>query len=54
MGTPGIILLADDDVMLRNLFRTALQQEGRAMLIAADGREALQLYHGSIKTRLIC
>jgi DNA-binding response OmpR family regulator len=39
----GSILLADDDVMMRNRVRTALQQEGYTVLAAADGDEALEL-----------
>lgn len=39
----SLILLADDDVMIRNLVRTSLERTGYKVLIAADGREALEL-----------
>src|SRR3954470_22379443 len=37
-----VILLADDEVFVRNFLREALQRDYE-MLVAADGREALQL-----------
>lgn len=43
MGTRGSILLADDEVMVRNACRTALQNDGYTVLVAADGGEALEL-----------
>jgi CheY-like chemotaxis protein len=43
MGDRRSILLADDEVILRNRFRTALYDAGYAVLAAADGAEALEL-----------
>jgi DNA-binding response OmpR family regulator len=43
MGASSIILLAEDQAMLRNLIRTILQHEKYDVLVAADGREALEL-----------
>src|ERR1041384_5193992 len=43
MTTRALILLADDDVTVRNVIRMTLQNEGYAILVAADGSEALQL-----------
>jgi CheY-like chemotaxis protein len=42
-SAPGVILVAEDDVMLRNLVRTILQKNGYTVLVAADGAEALYL-----------
>jgi CheY-like chemotaxis protein len=39
----GLILLAEHEVMLRNLVRKTLEAEGHKVLVAADGVEALQL-----------
>ena len=38
-----VILLAEDDPVVRNLIRTLLAREGYATLTANDGEEALQL-----------
>jgi len=46
-----IILVAEDDVMVRNVVRLLLQEEGHEVLVAIDGYEALQLsrqYQGTI------
>ena len=46
-----IILVAEDDVIVRNTVRVLLQKEGHDVLVAADGYEALELsrdYTGSI------
>ena len=43
MGTRKVILLADDEVTLRDLIRTLLHSEGHEVLAAADGIEALGL-----------
>ena len=43
MGSRKVILVADDEVMLRNLIRTVLHDEGYEVLVAADGCEALEL-----------
>jgi DNA-binding response OmpR family regulator len=38
-----IILVADDEVMIRNLVTILLQQQGYIVLSASDGQEGLQL-----------
>jgi CheY-like chemotaxis protein len=43
MATRGLILFADNEVMVRNLVRTVLENEGYRVLVAADGGEALEL-----------
>ena len=46
-----LILVADDEVMIRNLVTLLMQDEGYAVLAAADGGEALELsrnYPGTI------
>ncbi|MGI8961383.1 MAG: response regulator [Bryobacteraceae bacterium] len=46
-----IVLLADDDVILRNLFLYILQSLSYAVLVAANGEEAMELsraFHGEI------
>jgi CheY-like chemotaxis protein len=43
MVTRGLILFADDEVMVRNLVRTVLENDGHRVLVAADGGEALEL-----------
>ena len=43
MDRSKVILLADDEVVLRNLVRTLLHSEGYEVLAAADGIEALGL-----------
>jgi DNA-binding response OmpR family regulator len=47
----AVILVADDEALIRNLVTLLLQQEGYFVLSAADGHEGLQLsrqYPGSI------
>jgi DNA-binding response OmpR family regulator len=46
-----VVLLAEDEPLVRNLVRTVLTDEGYAVLDAADGKAALDLsrqYDGSI------
>jgi DNA-binding response OmpR family regulator len=43
MRTAGLILLAEDEVMVRNLIRRTLQNTGYDVLVAADGSEAVTL-----------
>lgn len=46
-----VILIAEDEVMVRNLVRHILEAEGHEVLAAADGAEALALarrYEGTI------
>jgi CheY-like chemotaxis protein len=38
-----VILLAEDDAMVRNLVRLMLSKEGYAVLTASDGQEALEI-----------
>jgi DNA-binding response OmpR family regulator len=38
-----IILVADDEVMIRNLVTILLQQQGYIVLSASDGQEGLEL-----------
>jgi len=46
-----IILVAEDDVIVRNTARLLLEAEGHVVLVATDGYEALELsrdYNGAI------
>jgi CheY-like chemotaxis protein len=46
-----IILVAEDEVIVRNTVRLLLEREGHEVLVATDGFEALELsrqYHGTI------
>jgi len=48
---PYVILVADDEVLVRNLVTLFMQREGHLVLTAADGREGLELsrqYPGKI------
>jgi DNA-binding response OmpR family regulator len=48
---PFVILVADDEVIVRNLVTLLMQREGYLVLTAADGREGLELsrqYPGKI------
>ena len=38
-----VILLAEDEVVVRNLVRLVLEKEGYALLTANDGQEALEI-----------
>ena len=42
---PGrtVVLIAEDDVMLRNMVRVALEDEGYFVLAAGDGEQALSM-----------
>jgi DNA-binding response OmpR family regulator len=42
-GERPVILVADDDALLRNLVTLLLQQDGFVVLSAADGHEGLEL-----------
>ena len=49
--TPGVVLVAEDEVIVRNIVCLLLQREGYQVLSAADGKEALELareYRGTI------
>src|SRR5450432_3345632 len=41
-----VILLAEDDELVRNLVRTVLTNEGYVLLCAPDGEEALMMSRG--------
>jgi len=43
MKGPYVVLVAEDDVLVRNLINTVLVRAGYSVLLAADGEEALQL-----------
>jgi len=43
----GTVLLADDEETIRNLGRRMLQRWGFAVLLAADGKEAVELFRAS-------
>src|SRR5438477_7659715 len=48
---PSVILVAEDEVIVRNIVCLMLQREGYQVLSAADGKEALELarqYQGTI------
>jgi DNA-binding NtrC family response regulator len=40
-----VILVADDEVLIRNLVTLLIQREGHFVLSAADGQEALEISH---------
>jgi len=42
-GGRPVVLVADDDQGIRALFRTALEREGFGVLLASNGRQAMQL-----------
>jgi CheY-like chemotaxis protein len=47
----AVVLLAEDNAILRNLYLYILQSLSYAVLVAADGREAMELshaFHGDI------
>lgn len=51
MEGPLVVLVAEDDVLVRNLISTVLVRAGYSVLLAADGEEALQLsrhYSGKV------
>jgi len=39
---PGVILVVDDDLQMRQLIQAALEDEGLPVATAADGRQALR------------
>ncbi len=47
------ILVAEDDPDLRSLLRHALEADGHAVVTAADGREALDLYRADAPDLLL-
>lgn len=49
--TSSVVLVAEDEVVVRNIVCLLLQREGHQVLSAADGKEALELareYRGTI------
>jgi len=51
MDANTTVLVVDDEVLLRNMIRTLLSQEGYEVLVAADGNEAVEVaraHRGSI------
>lgn len=40
----GLVLVVDDEEVIRNIARTMLEESGYTVLTAADGEEAIQLY----------
>ena len=55
MTVPCVVLVAEDDVLVRNLVHAALLRAGYPVLMAADGEEALELsrrYSGEINLLL--
>src|SRR5579864_5539092 len=51
MNGPTVILVAEDDVLVRNLINAVLSRAGYSVLLASDGAEALELsrhYAGEI------
>jgi CheY-like chemotaxis protein len=51
MTTRSVVLVAEDDVLVRNLVQTVLVRAGYSVLVAGDGEEALELsrrYQGDI------
>ncbi len=55
MTVPCVVLVAEDDVLVRNLVHAVLLRAGYSVLMAADGEEALELsrrYSGEINLLL--
>ena len=51
MNGPFVVLVAEDDVLVRNLISLVLTRAGHSVLLASDGEEALELsrrYAGEI------
>lgn len=51
MTRPYVVLVADDDVLVRNLINAVLTRSGYSVLMATDGQEALDMsrrYSGEI------
>jgi CheY-like chemotaxis protein len=47
------IIIADNDSMMRGLLRTVLQQDGRTLLLCADGSEAVELASQTLATLVL-
>jgi CheY-like chemotaxis protein len=47
------VIIADNDSMMRGLLRTLLAQPGRALLLCADGLEALELATQTLATAVL-
>jgi PAS domain S-box-containing protein len=45
MGRGEVILLADDEPLVRSMARSALERQGYRVLLASDGAEAVEVYH---------
>jgi len=45
-GGPRTVLVVDDDEPVREVVRAGLWQYGLAVVVAEDGREAVELFHG--------
>jgi len=51
VSSSQLILLAEDDVLIRNFVRSCLERRTYKVLVAADGKEAIELagkYQGTI------
>jgi two-component system, chemotaxis family, chemotaxis protein CheY len=42
-----VVVVADDDQMVRSFFRAALERAGFSVLLATNGRRALELVRGN-------
>ena len=49
---PKTVLLAEDDVEIRDILQDLLEAEGYDVIPASHGRQALEFLHGSRKTKL--
>ena len=47
------VIVADNDSMMRGLLRTALEQPRRALLLCADGMEAVELAEQTLATLVL-
>jgi CheY-like chemotaxis protein len=43
LASRPVVLVAEDEVMIRNIVRIALEEMGVSVLTASDGKEALEL-----------
>ena len=48
-----IVIVADNDSMMRGLLRTVLEQPGRTLLLCADGLEAVELATQTLATLVL-
>lgn len=53
MPDDEIVIVAENDTMMRGLLRTVLDQPGRTLLLCADGAEAVELAAQTLATLVL-